>query len=390
MNEQILIKSLSKNIEKELENVRFSKEYIGFAKDKYNFLSFKIFDLKPAEANILKQSCLSLGFDAAVNRDAVTCKCEFSDAIICGSIFQLKKLCEKLSIQPFRLKKLAKILEEKITPPQKYKIGTKNFDYKKTYLMGILNVTPDSFSDGGKNFNQSTAIENALKMVDDGATIIDIGGESTRPDATPITTEEECKRILPVIAELKKSYPQITISVDTIHPETVVKALDFGVDILNNVGSVKLFEPVFDILKEHKTSIVVTHSDGIPPKPVPTDFCGDITEEIYKFFASQQKYLQESGLTENLQIMDVGIGFGKSINDQFELIKRADEFLTLNTPILYGISRKSFVSKTFGSENRDEITKIYAQHLISKGVNILRVHDVKGHSKLLQYLEKIR
>lgn len=390
MDEQILIKTLSKNISKELENVRFSKEYIDFAKDKYDFLSFKIFDLKPAEANILKQTCLSLGFDAAVNRDAVTCKCEFSDAIICGSIFQLKKLCEKLSLQPFRLKKLARILEEKINPPQTYKIGEKIFDYKKTYLMGILNVTPDSFSDGGKFFNQSTAVENALKMIEDGATIIDIGGESTRPDATPITSEEECRRILPVISELKKSYPKIIISVDTIHPETVVKALDLGIDILNNVGSVKLFEPVFDVLKEHKTSIVVTHSDKIPPKPVTTDFCGDITEEIYKFFASQQKFLQDCNLTENLSIFDVGIGFGKSINDQFELVKRANEFSTLNTPILYGISRKSFISKTFGEESRDEITKIYAQHLISKGVNLLRVHDVKGHSKLLQCMEKIR
>lgn len=389
MDEQILIKKLSKNIKKELENVRFSKEYMDLAKNKYDFLSFKIFDLKPAEANIIKQTCLSLGFDAAVNRDAVTCKCEFSDVIIGGSKLQLEKLCEKLSIQPFRLKKIAKILKEKINPPKTFKIGTKIFDYEKTYLMGILNITPDSFSDGGKNFNQSTAIENALKMVDDGAAIIDIGGESTRPDAIPITSEEECRRILPVIDELKKTYPQIIISVDTIHPETIAKAIDLGADILNNVGNVELFKPVFDVLKKNKTPIVITHSEEIPPKPVTTDFDGDIVETIYKFFVSRQIYLQDCGLTDNLFLTDVGIGFGKSINDQFELIKRADEFSTLNCPILYGISRKSFISKTFGIDNRDEITKIYAQYLISKRVNILRVHDVKGHSDLLKYLKKL-
>lgn len=389
MNEQIFIKKLSDNIEKELENIEFSKDYIDIAKDKYKSLSFKIFDLKPVEANILKQSCLSLGFDAGVNRDAVTCKCERSDAIISGSRYQLKQLCEKLSLQPFRLKLLGKNLLEKINSPKEYKIGTKTFDFKKPYLMGILNVTPDSFSDGGKNFDHSVAIETALKMIENGASIIDIGGESTRPDAVSVSSEEECRRILPVISELKKNNPEIIISVDTIHPETIVKALDLGVDILNNVGKIENFEPVFDVLKKHKTPIVITHSTEIPPKSVTVDFQGDIVDEIYKFFCDKINYLKEHDLSDNLPIFDVGIGFGKSINDQFELIKRADEFSTLNCPILYGISRKSFIFKTFGVEKRDEITKIYAQSLISKGVNILRVHDVKGHFELIKYLEKI-
>lgn len=389
MNEQIFIKKLSDNITKELENIEFSKDYLNFAKDKYISLSFKIFNLKAVEANILKQTCLSLGFDAAVNRDAVTCKCDFSDAIICGSKYQLLKLCEKLSLQPFRLKSLGKFLFEKINPPSTYKIGKHTFNFQKTYIMGILNVTPDSFSDGGKNFNQDVAVKNALKMVEDGANIIDIGGESTRPNSIPVSSEEECRRILPVISELKKSNPEVIISVDTIHPETVVKALDLGADILNNVGNVEIFESVFDVLREYKTPIVITHSDGIPPKPVTEDYQGDIVDKVYEFFVNKIKYLEDKGLGENLPILDVGIGFGKSVNNQFELIKRADEFLTLNCPILYGISRKSFIFKTFGLENRDEITKVYSQSLVSKGVNILRVHDVKSHADLLKYLDKI-
>lgn len=390
MKDEILIKKICGEVKKELESIGFSSDYVDFAKNKYENITFKIFELKPAEANILKQTCLSLGFDAAVNRDAVTCKCEFSDAIINGSVYQIEKLCEKLEQQPFRLKKLSKLLKEKITPPKFYEISGKKFDFKKPYLMGILNVTPDSFSDGGKNFNTQTAIDNALKMIEDGAEIIDIGGESTRPNATPISSEEECNRILPVISELKKFNPNIIISVDTIHPETIAKAIDFGADILNNVAQIETFEPIFDTLKKHKTPIVITHSDTIPPIPVTKDFDGDIVEEIYKFFAKKIKYLDEKGLSENLPILDVGIGFGKSINDQFELIKRAEEFSTLNCPILYGISRKSFIFKTFGIENRDEITKIYAQHLISKGTNILRVHDVKSHADLIKYLDKIK
>lgn len=390
MKDEILIKKIGNNIVGELENVGFSGDYVDFAKNKYQNFTFKIFDLKPAEANILKQTCLSLGFDAAVNRDAVTCKCEFSDAIVNGSVSQIEKLCEKLEQQPFRLKKISKILKEKICPPKFYEIAGKKFDSEKTYIMGILNVTPDSFSDGGKNFDPTIAIENGLKMVEDGAKIVDIGGESTRPDATPVSSEEECRRILPVISELKNSCPDIIISVDTIHPETIVKALDIGADILNNVASPEVFASVFDVLKEYKTPIVITHSDCVPPIAVTEDFDGDIVDYIFKFFAEKMRYFDSIGLGENLPILDVGIGFGKSINDQFELIKRADEFSTLNCPILYGISRKSFISKTFGLDNRDEITKIYAQHLMSKNVNILRVHDVKGHSDLLKYLEKIR
>ena len=390
MKEEILIKKIDGRIADELKSIGFSSDYADFAKNKYENFTFKIFKLRPAEANILKQTCLSLGFDAAVNRDAVTCKCDYSDALINGSVYQIKKLCDKLEGQPFRLKKLSKILKEKIMPSRFYEISGQKFDIKKPYLMGILNVTPDSFSDGGKNFDTKTAIDNALKMVDEGAAIIDIGGESTRPDATPISSEKECNRILPVISELKKSNPNIIISVDTIHPETITKAIDLGADILNNVAQIEKFEPIFDVLKNHKTPIVITHSDTIPPTPVTKDIEGDIVEELYRFFAQKIQYLEEKGLGENLPILDVGIGFGKSINDQFELIKRADEFSTLNCPILYGISRKSFIFKTFGLENRDEITKIYAQHLITKGTNILRVHDVKGHSDLIKYLEKIQ
>ncbi len=389
MKDEILIKKINGNIEKELKNISFSSDYINLAKDKYQNLTFKIFDLKPAEANILKQTCLSLGFDAAIHRDAVTCKCNFSDAIINGSVCQMKKLCEKLAQQPFRLKTLSMNLSEKINTRQTYKIAEKLFDYKKTYLMGILNITPDSFSDGGINFNKSKAIENALQMAQDGAAIIDIGGESTRPDAIPITYEEECDRILPVISELKKSYPQIIISVDTIHPQTIVKSIELGADVLNNVDKPEKFKSVFDVLKEYKTPIIITHSESIPPEPVNQDYQGDIVEKIYKFFAEKIQYLKQQDLPENLPILDVGIGFGKSINDQFELIKRANEFSTLNYPILYGISRKSFISKSFDIENRDNISKIYAQHLMAQGVNLLRVHDVKGHSDLIKYLSKI-
>lgn len=389
MNDEIFVKNYSDNVVKELENIGFSKEYLYFAKDKYFNYKFKIFNLSAAEANILKQTCLSTGFDAAVNRYAVNCKCESSDAVFNATSEQLRLLIKKLSKQSFRMKDLAEKLEKIINPPQKYNIKDKSFDKDKTYIMGILNVTPDSFSDGGNYYNADTAVRKAFELIDEGADIIDIGGESTNPKAELISEEEELKRIIPVIKKIREKDKNVLISVDTRHPETIKQAVFEGADILNTVADIRNFEDVYDILAEYQIPVIITHSAEIPPKPVEKDFDGDIADEIFKYFAKTEKYLKTTVMKNNLFIFDVGIGFGKSINDQFELVKRADEFKTLNYPVLYGISRKSFLSKTFGIENRDTATEIFSEYLILKGVNIIRVHDVKKHASIRNYLSKI-
>ncbi|MGN0015573.1 MAG: dihydropteroate synthase [Candidatus Gastranaerophilaceae bacterium] len=389
MNDKILIKKYSDNIIDELKSIDFSESYIKSAKNKLEVLKLKIYNLKPAEANILKQLCLSLGFDAMVSRDAVTCKCEKSGALLCGTVSQLEKLCESLYKQPFRLKTLSNDIENILHAPNTYEIKNKMFDFNKTYLMGILNVTPDSFSDGGKNYNPDVAYINAVQMINDGADIIDIGGESTRPSASPVSFEEELARVMPVIKKIRSVNQSVVLSIDTIHPETAVAALSEGVDILNCVCDISVFKPIFPILAEKKTPVVITHSACIPPQPVNEDFNGDIVEHVFNFFDDKISKLREEGLKENLLILDPGIGFGKSINDQFELIKRADEFQTLGCPVLYGISRKSFISKSFGENSRDEATLSYDNYLMFKKVDILRVHDIKKNNDLRNYLSKI-
>lgn len=389
MNDEIFLKYYSDNVEKELENIDFSSEYISHAKDKFYPVKLKIFNLKSPAANILKQTCLSLGFDAAVARDVITCKCEKSDVILTATISQLHKLSEKLKLQPFGLKNLAEKLDNFLNFPSDYKISDKSFDFKKSYIMGILNVTPDSFSDGGKNFDCDTAVNSALKMLDDGADIIDIGGESTRPDATPVSPSEEIERVIPVIKKIKSANPSAIISIDTVHSETAVAAINAGADILNNVGDVELFKSVYPFLSGHGVPVVITHSVSVPPQPVDKDYEGDIVDYLCKFFVEKINYLKNNGLTDNLFILDVGIGFGKSVNDQFEIIKRAEEFIPLGYPVLFGISRKSFLSKTFGQDNRDDATVVFDQYLMQKGVNILRVHDVSALQKVRNYLSKI-
>ncbi|MBQ2644878.1 dihydropteroate synthase, partial [bacterium] len=259
MKDKILIKKFGNNIYDELKSINFSNDYINISQKKFVPLKLKFLNLKPAEANILKQTCLSLGFDAAINRDAVTCKCDKSDALVCANLHQIEKLAEKLKKQPFRFKSLAEDLEKIIIiPEKKYIIKNKSFDFNKTYLMGILNVTPDSFSDGNKFFDTEKAISAALEMDKNGAAIIDIGGESTRPNSSPISWKTECDRILPVVSKIKQVRPNVLISIDTIHPETIVKALECGADILNTVDKIEKFEPVFDVLKKTNTPIVIT------------------------------------------------------------------------------------------------------------------------------------
>ena len=325
MNEEIFVKYFSDNTVNELKNIEFSKEYLIFAKDKFDFLKLKVFNLSSAEANILKQTCLSIGFDCAVNRYAVNCKCESSDAILTPTLEQLKKLTDKLNKQPFRLKLLSEKLEKIVSQQKSYLIKNKVFNKNKSYIMGILNVTPDSFSDGGQFFDTNKAVKKAISLIEEGADIVDIGGESTNPNAELISDEEEIKRVIPVIRQIREKDKEIIISVDTRHPETIKKAVFAGADILNTVVDIRNFESVFDILAEHNIPVVITHSAEIPPKPVENDFDGDIVDEIYKYFIKVQNYLKETPLKDNLLIFDVGIGFGKSINDQFEIMK---SFLT--------------------------------------------------------------
>ena len=298
-------------------------------------------------------------------------------------------MIEKLNKQPFRLKELAKKLECAVFSKKSYTVKEKVFNSDKTYIMGVLNVTPDSFSDGGMYYDFNSSVEKAVSLINEGADILDIGGESTNPNAELISSEEEIKRVIPVIQKIREFDKKVVISVDTRHPETIKQSVFAGADILNTVVDITNFEPVFDILAEHKTPLVITHSAEIPPKPVENDFNGDIVDEIYKYFVKVQNYLKTTVLKDNLLIFDVGIGFGKSINDQFEILRRAEEFLTLDYPVMFGISRKSFIWKTFGKENRDKITRMYSEYLMLKKINIIRVHEVLEHVLMRDYLSKI-
>lgn len=389
MNE-IIIKKANKDILKELGSIGFDKAYLSEAKEKYIGEKYKIFNLKPYEANILKQTCLSLGFDCAVNRDTITCKCETTDCLIFATRSQYKKLVQKLKNQPFRLKKTAEKLNELLTYKiEPIKIRNYSFDFKRPYIMGILNVTPDSFSDGGKYNNPKKAFEYCIQMINEGADIIDIGGESTRPSAKPVTIDVETDRIIPVIEEIRKNNIDIPISVDTRNFKTAKTAIEAGADIINDVSGLDYDELMFDYVSKNNIPVVIMHSDKVPA--VSSNFTkGDIVEDVYKSLEEKIEKLVNAGMERKNIIADVGIGFGKSQEGNFELLKRMQEFSSLMVPILSGISRKSFIRNSFNitADEADIPTAFYSAMLTS--VNIHRVHNVALTKKFLNYASLIK
>ncbi|MCD7879466.1 MAG: dihydropteroate synthase [Candidatus Gastranaerophilales bacterium] len=383
--DNIVIKKANNNIEKELDSIGFDKLYLNHVIKKYSGLSYKIFNLRPPEANILKQLCLSLGFDCAVNRDTVTCKCQFTDALLFCDYSKLEKLAEKLKFQPFRLNTLSEAIENMLkTAIKPLKIRTYSFDWYRPYIMGILNVTPDSFSDGGKYNRSENALRHAIQMIEDGADFIDIGGESTRPDAVEISVDEEIQRVIPVLRLLRKENIDIPISIDTRNYRTARAAIEEGADIINDVSGLDYDENLFNYVTGNNIPCIIMHSDKVPA--ISSDYTNsDIVEDIYMYFVKKINALTNAGLTKENIILDTGIGFGKSLSSNYELLKRMQEFELLYQPMLLGISRKSFIRNKFNltCEQSDIPTAVYS--IQTKGVNIHRVHNVKLVKQYLEY-----
>lgn len=360
-----MIKQLvTKDIEKELAKIGFDAAYRFKASDKYKYKTLKIFGLSPAQANILKQTALICGSDCAVHREVITGKIDKSDAIMGGSVSELKKIAEKLKHQPFSLSHLADEILEQLTETKRV-----------TKLVGILNVTPDSFSDGGKYFNPKIACEHFYQLIEDGADMIDIGAESTKPFAEAVSDEVQIERLEPILKEIKNS--KIPVSIDTRSSKVARFALEHGVQIINDVSGMDYDPLIADVVSEYRAGIIIQHSNG---KTESKPEYNDVVEEVYLNLLDKLNYAKSKGI--NNIILDVGIGFGKKREDNFELLNRIDEFFSLNLPLMVGVSRKSLLGD-WDNETKDALTLAVSYPLIQKGVDYLRVHNVKLHKQLL-------
>ncbi|MCK4430644.1 MAG: dihydropteroate synthase [Candidatus Aminicenantes bacterium] len=261
---------------------------------------------------------------------------------------------------------------------------------QKTWLMGIINVTPDSFSDGGLYFNKEKAVDRGLELAEEGANIIDIGGESTRPGSDFISTEEELMRTVPVISALRKK-TDVLISVDTTKSEVAEAALDEGADIINDISSFRFDPKMLSLAAQKDIPVILMHMKGTPKNMQLNPFYEDLLAEIRGFLEERIATAQAYGIKKEKIIIDPGIGFGKSLKDNLTLIKSLKFLEPIDRPILIGISRKSFIGKILSlpPQERTEGTIASAVLSIINGAHILRVHDVEAVKRAVLITEAI-
>jgi len=257
--------------------------------------------------------------------------------------------------------------------------------------MGILNVTPDSFSDGGKFFTAESAVEHGLRMVEEGAQIIDVGGESTRPGAEPVAAEEELRRVIPVIEQLRAKIDTV-ISIDTSKAQVARAAIRAGASIVNEVTGGRSDAGIMPLVAETRSAFIVMHMQGNPRTMQVEPRYTDVVAEVADFFRQQYARALECGIHPMAIAFDPGIGFGKTLQHNLELLARLAELRVHDRPLVIGVSRKSFLAKLIdSSEMRDRLAPAVAltSFLRARGANVFRVHDVKENVNVLRVTETI-
>lgn len=371
-----------KKAHSEMERIGVDPVGIRIMTPKQFHRNLKVERLTPAQANIIKQEMLSAGGEAAVARGAASCSVAATDAVLSGTLRQYRILVEKLAIQSLGLKEAAESIKEALD-----NIERKTFTIKgrsrswtageRTLVMGVLNVTPDSFSDGGRFMDPATAVERGLEMVEEGADWVDVGGESTRPWSAPVAQDEETRRVVPVIEALASK--GVAVSVDTMKSAVALRAIEAGAQIVNDVSALSFDKDMARVCAEHKCPVILMHMRGTPATMQEDTAYNDLMGEVHGYLRERLEYARSSGIDVENTVVDPGIGFGKSTDGNLEIIRNLAELRSLGRPILLGPSRKAFIAKTLGAgaEGRLHGTMAVLAVAVAKGAAMVRVHDVK-------------
>lgn len=352
----------------------------------------KLENVRRPIVHILKETFLSNGGEATVSKDMITAVSDHSDVLLSGTRKQFQRSLLALREQGFGCNKLSTEIEAAIrhfdsipNVPNSQSIEnpllSALFDQigTRTLVMGILNITPDSFSDGGLFVDHNAAVLHARVMVENGADIIDIGGESTRPGSESVSAKEEIDRVIPVIQEITSSL-NVPISIDTTKAEVARAALDSGALIINDI-SAATFDPDMRILiAERRCPAILMHIKGTPKDMQAQPIYNDLMSEVCAFLRERIEAVVDAGVDERMLLVDPGIGFGKTVDQNLELLQRLRELKSIGRPIVVGTSRKSTIGKVLGGlpvEERLEGTSATVAISIANGADIVRVHDVK-------------
>lgn len=381
----------------ELKKVQVDPTSIKFMAPKINQLIIKVKNVDVRAANVLKQEMLAKGAEAAVAKWASSFSQPTTDVLLIGSLKQFKLVLKKLKVQPYGLKKLALEVEQLLKNWQKKFTPIHCGSYtlplgQKTLVMGILNVTPNSFSDGGLYFNQQQAIKRGLEIAAEGADIIDVGGESTRPGAEPVSEAEELKRVIPVIAGLAEKV-NIPISIDTCKAKVAKEALKNGATIVNDITGFKGDPEMPAVLaSQPNIAAIAMHIKGEPKTMQLNPVYEDLIAEIVAYLQESVGIAVAAGLPRENIFIDPGFGFGKTVAHNLEILKRLREFKSLGQPLAIGTSRKSTIGELLGSvpvSERLEGTAATVCASILNGADMVRVHDVKEMVKVAKVADAI-
>ncbi len=351
---------------------------------KAQHLNIMLKSVKTSWANIIKQEMLACGGDAAISRHSYACKEPFTDVILMGTKAQLDRFVKKMKQQPDCFNVLVNSVEVALgSDVAVVNIGNKRYDLSKDFVViGILNITPDSFSDGGKFFNYDSAMKRVEELVSAGSNVIDVGGESARPDSNVVVTEqEEMERVLPIIKAVRSNF-DVSVSIDSYKPQVIKEALKLGAVLINDISGGSAIEPVINEIQQSGACVLAMMNNSTKGFRGETpDIDRDDPVGLFMDFCqkSKEKFLNYGVDPERL-IMDPGIGFGLSINDTSRILNGIGSVTSLGFAVCAGISRKSYVGKISGLniDTRDAICNAISLYLMERGVKIFRTHDPEG------------
>lgn len=380
-------------IVKELKQIGVDEQTYPIFVNKAQYLVYKFDGLSCAQANVLKQTALICGADLAIPQRAYAGgKGKMVSTILFANRRELQKIKQRLEEQPWIepiTRELGKILAQKTTPS--LMLGRKRIIFDRTYIMGAINITHDSFYQGSR-YTTIDAVKKAVEQMEkDGADFIDIGAESSRPGAEPLTKKEEIDRLKIFFPNLAKN-TKLPISIDTYKADVATYAMDQGAKIVNDISGLSFDKKMAKVVAKNRVALVIMHIKGTPKNMQVNPRYDDLMGEIYDYFINRIDLALQHGVDRKHMIIDPGLGFGKRLEDNYEIANRLSELTDFDLPIIIGHSRKSFIGKPFNipPEQRLEGTLGFATILIRNGANILRVHDVLPGKKVAMLIDKVK
>jgi dihydropteroate synthase len=377
---QVLVLRDLPEVRAALEHARVSKGGIEIMEKKALFRVVRVTDLNVRAANILKQEMLSRGGEVAVSREVYQWEGQKADCLLMGTLAQFERLVPKLRSQPFGLRALAASIETALKnhdetlptcPP-----GIPVAD--GPLLMGVLNVTPDSFSDGNAYADLDGAVRSGLEMAAEGAVFVDVGGESTRPGSGGVSLEEELARVIPAVRALAPSLPG-RVSVDTHKARVAAEALAAGAYMINDISALRMDPEMVAVARDAECPVILMHMLGEPKTMQQDPVYGDVVQELHEFFVKRLNWAVDNGLKEENLLIDPGLGFGKTKAHNLAILRDLGAFRSLGRPIVVGASRKRFLGEILGIDEpreRDAATAATTVMAVTAGAHIVRVHRV--------------